>query len=164
MAIAKLGDYPMTASNFSSLVFARKERRIIRRMGHIKDMYKLVRWVDNKIKGHDASTPEVARRGDKYRISGASIREEYAKESDKSDAKIRDLVESCKREEYLETEDDTWFIINPGKGKRFLRKFGCIPSGFTKEVINDDKHLVGVITAIIITICTIVNVYMTIRK
>lgn len=111
---------------------------ILWRMGHIRDMYKLVRWVDNDIKRHDVSTPEVAKRGDKYRVSGASIRDNYVRVSGRGDAEIRDLIESCREEEFLKTEDDVWFIINPAKGRRLLRKIGPIPSGFLKEVFNDN--------------------------
>lgn len=134
---------------------------IIRRMGHIKDMYKLVRWVDNDIKGHDASTPEVAKRGDKYRVSGAGIRSGYVRVSDKNDAEVRDLIESCKKEEYLETEDGTWFIVNPGKGKRLLRKLGRIPSGFIKEVLEDNSKVVTVATTVIISVAAVINIGLT---
>lgn len=114
------------------------KRGILQRMGHIRDMYTLVRWVDNDIKGHDASTPEVAKRGDKYRVSGAGIRENYVRVSGKGDAGVRDLIESCREEGFLKTEDDVWYIINPAKGRRLLRKAGPIPSGFLKEVFNDN--------------------------
>jgi hypothetical protein len=132
-----------------SLILSPHQKGIIKSMGHLYRMYKLVKWVDDNIKGHDTSTPEVAKRGDKYRVSGSGIRENFVKITKKDDAEVRDLTESCREEGYLKSEDEVWYIINPGKGRRFLRKFGLIPSGFLKEAFNDNYIVLSFISGIL---------------
>lgn len=116
-------------------------------------MYWLTDWVDKEIKNHHKKDSLAAKRGDKYRVSAGGVRNKYVKESGKSHEEVMWLIDSTVAEEFLKTESeggDNWLIVDPGRGRLFLRKsLKYYPSGFFKEVAKDNFILWSIVFGIL---------------
>lgn len=126
-------------------------RRIIQRMGHLWDMYKITRWVDEEIKGHNKANPDVIKLNQLFVVSADGVRDTYIKENKtkKDTDEVMYLIDSCIAEQFLnETmhNNNKWLSINPGNGRRFLRGKAYWPSGFFKEVAKDNFVLLSIVS------------------
>jgi len=105
-------------------------------------MYKLVNWVDDEIKKENKNSPEIAQVGNNIMITVQSVIKDYPRGKSNDPAEIRDIIQSAVYDNFLLDKlqgSRRMVFVNPGPGKRFLRKsFRKIPTGFFKEVAKDN--------------------------
>ena len=141
---------------------------IIWRMKHFWEMYKLIVWVDNHSKQYDKNNPNDVKNGKFHIFTAPGIQQNYVDFSKKEDYKVRDIIASCIEEGFLQEGTRTggaskYYYVNPARGRRFLRKWGKIPTGFLKEIFEDNHYIMsfiaglfgGLVTLIIYLISTI---------
>ncbi len=121
-------------------------------MGHFYKMYELTKWVDGQSNLYDQDHPDLAILNRGRYVKAEHIISEYSKEKGLPPPIVRNLLASCRADDYIQDSKGTiglYVRVNPGKGTRFLREFLKIPTGFLKEVIGDNSLILSLISGFI---------------